>query len=91
MNRATPRFSAATFMSTLAAAFLSCSVSWGDSGWMPSVNPLTSGVLPSSEISEASILMCRHAGLSTERLFEPWMSDCTGPRPHDLPLVVSSM
>ena len=47
--------------------------------------------IQSRETSDASILMCRHAGLSTDRLFDPWMSDWTGPRPHDLPLVVSSM
>src|SRR5205085_5513460 len=91
MNRATPRFSAAIFMSVLAAAVLSCSVSRIDSGSAPSMNPLMSGVLPSADTSDASILMCRQAGLSTDRLLEPWMSDCTGPRPHDFPLVVSSM
>ena len=90
MKRATPRFSAATFMSVRAAAVLSCSVSLAESGSMPSVNPFTSGVFPSSDTSDASIFMWRHAGLSTERLLLPWMSDCTGPRPHDLPLVVSS-
>ena len=90
MKRATPMFSAATFMSILAAAFLSCAVSSADIGSRPSRKPFTSGVLPSSDTSDASIFMCRHAGLSTARLFEPWMSDCTGPRPHDLPLVVSS-
>jgi hypothetical protein len=58
---------------------------------MPWVKPAIRGVLPSAETSEDSILMWRHAGLSTPRLFEPWMSDWTGPRPHDLPLVVSSM
>ena len=91
MKRATPRFSAATFMSVRAAAVFSCSVSFIDSGSAPSRNPLMSGVLPSAETSDASILMWRQAGLSTERLFDPWMSDCTGPRPHDFPLVVSSM
>ena len=49
-----------------------------------------SGVLPSSDTSDASILMCRHAGLSTLRLLLPWMSESVGPRPHALPLVVSS-
>ena len=91
MKRATPRFSAAIFMSVREAAVFSCSVSFIDSGSAPSRKPLMSGVLPSFDTSDASIWMWRHAGLSTERLFEPWMSDWTGPRPHDLPLVVSSM
>src|SRR5713101_6288426 len=90
MKRATPRFSAATFISVFDAAFLSCVVSDADNGSRPSVKPFTSGVLPSSDTSEASIFMWRHAGLSTDRLLDPWMSDCTGPRPHDFPLVVSS-
>ena len=57
---------------------------------MPSKNPSICGVLPSSDTSDASILMWRQAGLSTPRLLLPWMSDTVGPRPHDLPLVVSS-
>ena len=36
-----------------------------------SSEPWMSGVLPSSETSEDSILMWRQAGLSTERLFDP--------------------
>ena len=91
MKRATPRFSAATFMSVRAAAVFSCSVSRIESGSAPSRKPLMSGVLPSFEMSDASIWMWRHAGLSTDRLFDPWMSESTGPRPHDFPLVVSSM
>ena len=39
-------------------------------------------LLPSSETSDASILMWRHAGLSTLRLLPPWMSETVGPRPH---------
>ena len=36
-----------------------------------SFHPLISGVLPSADTSEASILICRQAGLSTERLLAP--------------------
>ena len=57
MNRATPMFSAAVFMSVFSASFLSRATSGGESGSMPSVNPFTSGVLPSSDTSEASIFM----------------------------------
>src|SRR6266850_3501692 len=91
MNRATPIFCAATSILTFSAAFFMRAASAADRGSRPSMNPAISGVLPSSETSDASILMWRQAGLSTLRLFAPWMSDCTGPRPHDLPLVVSSM
>ena len=38
---------------------------------MPSKKPSISGVLPSSETSDASILMWRQAGLSTLRLLLP--------------------
>ena len=90
MKRATPRFSAATFRSMfLAPPRSDCSCS-GDSGSMPSKKPSMSGVLPSSLTSEASILMCRQAGLSVPRLLLPWMSDTVGPRPHAVPDVVSS-
>ena len=71
MYRATPTFSAATFMSVFSAAFFSAAVSSGESGSMPWVKPLTSGVLPSGDTSDASILIWRHAGLSTARLFDP--------------------
>ena len=57
---------------------------------MFSKKPLMSGVLPSFDVSEASIWMCRHAGLSVVRFMTPWTSDCTGPRPQLLPLVVNS-
>ena len=71
MNRATPMFSAATLRSIFSAAFFIAAVSSADIGSMPCVKPLISGVLPSSETSDESILMWRHAGLSTPRLLEP--------------------
>ena len=57
---------------------------------MLSKKPLMSGVLPSSDVSDASMCMWRHATLSTVRMFDPWMSEIVGPRPQLLPLVVSS-
>ena len=57
---------------------------------MPSKKPSIFGVLPSSLTIDASILMCRQAGLSVPRLLLPWMSDTVGPRPHAVPDVVSS-
>ena len=57
---------------------------------MLSKKPSMSGLLPSSETSDASIWMWRQAGLSTLRLLPPWMSETVGPRPHFAPLVVSS-
>src|SRR6266702_2648820 len=90
VKRATPRFFAASSSLSLAAAAFSAAVSLGFSGSMLSKKPAIFGVLPSSEMSELGILMCRHAGLSTERFQEPWMSDTVGPLPHRVPDVVSS-
>ena len=55
MNRATPRFSAAFFKSMVLAPFCRPASCWGESGSMPSKNPSMSGVLPSSDTSDASI------------------------------------
>ena len=64
MKRATPRFFAASSRFMFLAAFCKLASCCGVSGLMSSKKPLMSGVLPSSLTSDASMLMCRHAGLS---------------------------
>ena len=71
MKRATPRFSAATFMSIFGCRRLELIASRRPtSAPCRRGSPSTSGVLPSSDTSDASIFMWRHAGLSTARLFD---------------------
>jgi len=53
----TPTFAAATLRSVFSAAFRIAAVSSADIGSRPSENPFTSGVLPSSDTSDDSILM----------------------------------
>src|SRR5947208_2712373 len=90
MYRATPRPWAALVRSSFSLCFFSMADSVEESGCMLSKKPAILGVLPSSETSELSILMCRQAGLSTDRFQEPWISETVGPFAQLLPDVVSS-